>query len=109
MKQFKKILVIVIVILVILVIMYHFLNRQEEALVNFQASIECYRQENEFGPLAESYYNAACVACVLHLAEETIEYLEKSVEINPKYRKIALSDEDFRSIRSSQPFKNIVE
>jgi Tetratricopeptide repeat. len=57
---------------------------------------------------AVSYYNLACCYAVNNNKEEALYYLGKAINLDPKRRQKAQSDEDFNSIREDADFKKIV-
>jgi SagB-type dehydrogenase family enzyme len=54
-----------------------------------------------------SMYNLSCVFASLGNAEESIKWLKKAVEGNPRYKDYAKDDEDFKKIRNTHEFKQL--
>lgn len=89
---------------------YHHVNGKfEESYEYFQKALENFKDGNAQEELAEANYNLACSACRLHMAEDTITYLKQAITLDPKYKRIAADDEDFKSIWQDKPFKDLVE
>jgi tetratricopeptide (TPR) repeat protein len=87
----------------------HSMKKYELSLKNFEKAVTFFKKGNRFAELAEAHYNAACSACLQHLGEETLKHLNTAVNLNIKYKKLALADEDFRAIENDEPFLNIVK
>ena len=58
--------------------------------------------------LANLYYNRACSYIKMGIINLAIRDLNESVEINPDISEYAKNDEDFKQIRNSKEFKEIV-
>lgn len=56
--------------------------------------------------LAPVYYNAACYACLLDTGnqEKVLDYLEKAIDLNEAYRRVALRDTDLARVNSQNRF-----
>ncbi|MHA1110325.1 MAG: SagB family peptide dehydrogenase [Promethearchaeota archaeon] len=54
-------------------------------------------------------YNLSCVHATLNNLEESIKWLKKAIEVNPRYREYAKEDEDFTNIRDNEEFKKLIE
>jgi tetratricopeptide (TPR) repeat protein len=90
-------------------IYHHISGNFEDSYEYFQKALQHFKDGNAQEELAEANYNLACSACRLHLAEDTITYLKRAIMLEPKYKRIAAEDEDFKSIWQDKPFKDLIE
>jgi len=90
-------------------IFFHVQREYEKARESFQSAIDYYREAGHLDYLAEANYNISCTSCLLHLGEETLEHLHRAIDLNPKYKSVALNDEDFKSIKKDEAFLSLVE
>ncbi|WP_457559086.1 tetratricopeptide repeat protein [Candidatus Harpocratesius sp.] len=81
----------------------------EKAQEFFLKSLENFQLSNYNRHLGEIYYNLACVSACLHLPEDVLIYLEKAVNLNPKFRKLAKKDKDFHGLHQNELFLRLVE
>lgn len=72
------------------------------------ALIECEKLIEHDAENANGYYNKACVKARLGNADEAILLLDKAINIDPQFRSIAKSDEDFKSISRDTRFIKLI-
>jgi tetratricopeptide (TPR) repeat protein len=70
------------------------LNRYEEALADFNRSLEL-RPDH-----LDATYNIACLYSLWQRYEESLQWLEKAIAGDAKYRPMAREDEDFEGLRN---------
>ena len=63
---------------------------------------------NDFENIAEAHYNLACGSSRLLLSEEMLDHLRQAINTNPRFRDIAMTDEDFKAVRNDVPFKTLI-
>jgi len=84
-------------------ITYMGLERHEEALADLNRSLEL-RPDNP-----RTFYNLACLFSLWGKTDEALDYLEKAIKGNEKYREKAKTDKDFDNIRDDPRFKKLTE
>ncbi|MBN2391726.1 MAG: tetratricopeptide repeat protein [Anaerolineae bacterium] len=57
---------------------------------------------------ATAYYNAACAAGLMNNASVACTWLEKAMQLNPRYRILAQRDADFEYVRGNKKFQALV-
>ncbi|MHA1619012.1 MAG: TPR end-of-group domain-containing protein, partial [Promethearchaeota archaeon] len=80
----------------------------EQAFKDFSTTEEKYLRAKNFRKIAEIKYNLACVAAQLSIPENVIENLKESFNLNPKFRKLAKKDDDFRGLENNTLFRETV-
>ncbi len=88
---------------------YYSQKDYEQAVQYFKQANEKYTQSNNLLDLAEIFYNIACTSSLMHLPEETIINLKKTIEIKPYYKTIAKKDKDFAGINKEDIFLDIIK
>ena len=59
---------------------------------------------------ALAWYNKACIYyCNNKEEDKALEYLSKAIELDPKYKKIAKKDKDFKNLQKNDIFKELVK
>jgi tetratricopeptide (TPR) repeat protein len=84
-------------------ITYAKLGRHDEALADCIRSLELRPDD------PATLYNLACLFSLRGNAKDALAYLEKAIERNEKYRRMAKTDEDFDNIRDDIRFKKLTE
>ncbi|MCF2140297.1 MAG: tetratricopeptide repeat protein [Candidatus Lokiarchaeota archaeon] len=87
----------------------HKKGNYEKAQEFFLKALENFQLSKYNRRLGEIYYNLACVSACLHLPEDVLMYLEKAVNLNPKFRKLAKNDEDFHGLHQNELFLRLIE
>jgi tetratricopeptide (TPR) repeat protein len=65
--------------------------------------------ESDPGRLALLNYNAACYACILGKAAEAIEHLAQAITYDVRWKRTALSDTDFDTLRTDTAFNALLQ
>ncbi len=82
-------------------ITYAKLGRHEEALADCVRSLELKPDD------PATLYNLACLFSLRRKTKDAIDYLERAIEKNGKYRQMAKTDEDLDHIRDDIRFKKL--
>lgn len=88
---------------------FHNSGDLEQARTFFLKAKEDFEQAKAFRRLANVYYNLACISARLHLPDDVLRYLDLSLNLNPKFRRLAQSDEDFRGLHDDEIFQQLVK
>lgn len=88
---------------------YHAQGNNNAALNEFKISLKEFQKTSNFGEIAGSHYNIACIYAITHNLESAIENLRKAFQLNPRFKKIALADEDLKGIQNDAPFRELIE
>jgi tetratricopeptide (TPR) repeat protein len=83
-------------------IAYHKLGRYDEALRDFNHTLELKPDD----PC--TLYNLACLFSFWSKPDEALDYLQKAIKGDKKYRKMAKTDEDLDNIRDDPRFNKLL-
>ncbi|WP_414754840.1 tetratricopeptide repeat protein [Anabaena sp. CCY 9910] len=78
------------------------LGRDDEAITSFNQALEI---KPEY---ASAYYNKAVCYALQRDVESSLENLQKSITLNPKYKEDAATDIDFDEIADDEKFKQLI-
>ena len=81
---------------------YHQQDKLDEAIIQFQKTIEL------FPDFAEAHYNLACLYAINKEYAKAIESLKKATIFDPKLLKKSENEEDFDNIRQSSEFQKLI-
>jgi tetratricopeptide (TPR) repeat protein len=80
---------------------YFMKGETEVALRVFRRAIELYPN------FATSYYNLSCILATKKEKEKALEYLEKAISLDQKYKEKARTDKDFNNLRGEKEFEEM--
>lgn len=76
---------------------------------NFDTALRAFVKATELDPTdATAHYNEACMLAILGKSEEAISSLAEAITLDPKLMRSAAIDDDFKNIRSSVKFRDLM-
>ena|ERR1051326_1736159 len=78
--------------------------------VSLERAIETIQQALQLSPkMPIGLYNLACYRAVQGQPTEALKLLSQAVTLSKEYRKLALTDPDFESVRGTEEFRKLIE
>ncbi|TFH30450.1 MAG: hypothetical protein E4G98_02035 [Promethearchaeota archaeon] len=77
----------------------------ELAFQHFSTTEINFLHAKNFRKIAETKYNLACIAAQLHIPENVISNLKGAINLNPKFRTLAIQDSDFQGLKNNSLFQ----
>jgi tetratricopeptide (TPR) repeat protein len=75
---------------------------------DFDKSLEYLMKALEINPKSGSAnYNLACIYCLEKNKEKASTFLREAIKLDKKYKKNAIEDDDFKSIKNEEEFKKL--
>lgn len=71
---------------------------------SFTELVEIYKKSGDVGSL----FQVACIHCVLGNREESLRWLEKTLQLDPSYAELAAGDRDFENLRDDPEFLRLI-
>jgi tetratricopeptide (TPR) repeat protein len=79
------------------------LGKLDDALISL-------KEATELKPdYANAWFNLACAYALKGNKENTLQHLKKAIELDGKYKEMAKTDKDFKSLWEDEDFKKLVE
>jgi len=77
---------------------------------DFEKAEKCFNKAIEINPKSSyTLYNFACLKSQQNEEDLALDYLEKAIELNEKWRKQAKFDSDFNNIKDSERFRVLIQ
>lgn len=83
-------------------LIFYEMKSYEEALFSFERAIAA----NSLDALA--YYNKACILSLQSRLDESLNFLAKAIDLNPRFKITALDDDDFANVKHLPLFQDMV-
>jgi len=80
-----------------------YLHNYDESELCYDKLLEIRKNEGN------AWYNKACIESLRGNKKEAVRFLKNAIWFSDNYREIARTDEDFKNIRDSQEFKDLIE
>ena len=80
----------------------------EAALNLINKSLELHKKKGDNRLIALDYFNLACFHSLNRESQKSLDFLQRSIELDPKWKEKAKTDSDFDTIRELREFKDLL-